>query len=188
LEVLTEHGLSDNDISLVKFSGINIIKGKIKVNPGAVIVNSCISNGAILGHDVVVTHSIIGENVHIYPNSIVPYAIVGKGTRIGANVVLARERLRGELEKRYSVVHKFLAEKRMVLYSTKFSALVGENSKLMINVSVHPGRRIGHHVTVFPKLNVFYNLPPFYKMIDENRFEFDQEEYQRYGRDWTHVY
>ena len=162
-ELLDNAGIVIEDLNTTLIRGIVFIGKGTQINPGAHIRNSIIGANVTVMTKAIVDHSIIGDGTIIYPDSIITYAIVGVKARIAANVTFAREKFRED----GISVHQFFTGRDIVTYTSRFSALIGDSSELMIGVTVNPGRRIGHHCKVYPNLTVKYNLPPRIIMEDE---------------------
>ncbi len=175
IKPLTEKQQSDKKLN---FEDLNKLI-KINIAGGVTIANSYIGAGSVIMEGSLVTHTVLGDFVVIYPQAVIPYSIIGMHTVIGSHVVIARERARaisvmtGKDEHRVELEtqkHKFLAGRIFVSYIERFGALIGEHCRIMIGVRINPGRRIGHHSRIRPGIAVYYNVPPYNELVNEETF------------------
>jgi len=127
-----------------------VIHGPVYIGPDSVIGNNClirdnshIGAGCIVGYSTEIKGSYIGDNCQFHMNYIGD-SVIGNGCSFGAGTVLANFRF-NEAHIKVNVEGKKLDTDYL-----KLGAIIGNNSKTGINVSVMPGIKIGPNSIVGP--------------------------------------
>lgn len=160
--VISRSAIVDKNVYIGKntrvFEGA-IIKGPSYIGNNCIIGNNTvirgytnIEDGAIIGTFTEVKNSICQENFHSHSNYI-GNSIFGKECRIGAGTITANRRL-----DRQDIKTEVKGEK--IDTGLDFlGAIVGENTRIGINVSLMPGVLIGSNSTIYPGTVVYKNIP-----------------------------
>ena len=145
-----------------------VIKGKVVVEDGAIISDFAILEGPVyIGKNAVVgsycilrnnsvleegaqierytdcARSIVGKNSHIH-SGFVGDSIIGEGVRIGANFITANKRLDR------SIVRTKIDIEMVSTGIVAMGAVIGNNSKIGINVSTMPGIVVSNDSIIEP--------------------------------------
>lgn len=135
-----------------------VIKGPCYIGENCLIGNNALireytnlENNILIGALAEVTRCIFQEDIHIH-SGYFGDSIFGKGCRIGAGTICANIRIdRGEIK---SVVKG----EKIGTGLDSLGAIIGENTKIGINVSLMPGVLIGSNCLIGPAAPVFENL------------------------------
>jgi bifunctional UDP-N-acetylglucosamine pyrophosphorylase/glucosamine-1-phosphate N-acetyltransferase len=137
-----------------------VIKGPCYIGDNCIIGNNSIireyvnlENNCLIGALAEVKNSIFQENCHTH-SGYFGDSIFGKNCRIGAGTITANLKIdRGEIKS------KVKSQKSKVDTGlNSLGAIVGENTKLGIHVSLMPGVLIGSNCQIFPNSLVFENI------------------------------
>ncbi|MDI6891272.1 MAG: hypothetical protein QMC83_10125, partial [Thermodesulfovibrionales bacterium] len=137
-----------------------VIKGPCYIGDNCIIGNNSlvreytnIEQGVLIGAFAEIARSIFQENVHCH-SGYFGDSIFGKGCQIGAGTITANVRIdRGEIKS------KVKSQKSKVNTGlNSLGAIVGENTKLGIHVSLMPGVLIGSNCLIYPNSVVFENI------------------------------
>lgn len=136
-----------------------VIKGPCYIGDNVIVGNNAIvreytnlEDGVMIGAGAEVTRSIFQENVHVH-SGYFGDSIIGKGTKIGAGTITANVRLdRGEIK-------ATVKGKRINTGIKNLGAIIGEETRIGINVSLMPGVLIGSNVNIGPHSLVSRNIP-----------------------------
>jgi len=113
-----------------------VIEGRVIVGPGTIIGPQCsIKGDVVIGRDCrlgrcEVDNSVIMNNVKAYHHSYVGHSIIGNRVNISAGFITANLRLDGA-----NIKVKGLGDS----CSSKLGALIGDDTKTMINACLMPG-------------------------------------------------
>ncbi len=143
-----------------------VIKGPCYIGENSVIGNNSVvrdycdlEKGALVGALAEIARVIFQKDVHIH-SGYFGDSILDSGCRIGAGTVAANISLdRGEIKAK--VQKQTGREKRTEMVGTGLRSLgiiIGQNSKIGINVSLMPGRMIGKDCAVGPGTVLMENL------------------------------
>lgn len=161
-----------------------VIKGSISLGEGSIIRSgSYIEGPVVIGrncdigpnsflrpHTAIDDHCHIGAGVEI-KNSIimsgtkVPHlsylgdSVIGCGCNLGAGTKIANLRLDGR------DVHATVGGKSISTGRRKFGAVIGDNTRTGINVTINPGAMIGNDVFVGPGAVVDGDIQPFARVF-----------------------
>lgn len=158
----------------------------VKIFEGAVVKGPCyIGNNAIIGNNSVVrdysdlegsvlvgafceaARVIFQEDAHVH-SGYFGDSIIDRGCRVGAGTITANARLDRD-EIKAQVKREKNGEKRMELVGTGLRSLgiiIGQNSKIGVNVSLMPGRMIGKNCVAGPGAVLMENLADGEKELD----------------------
>ena len=136
-----------------------VVRGPVYIGDNCTIGNSVvirantsIEDGALLGAFAEVKSSILQDNVHMH-SGYLGDSIVGKGCRMGAGMITANRRI-----DRQNIKVQVKGE-RIDTGLSYFGAVVGEDTKIGIHVSLMPGVLVGARVVVGPHSMVRENIP-----------------------------
>lgn len=118
----------------------------------SLVRDSAIERDCLIGAHCEIAKCAFGENVHVH-SGYFGDTIIGANCRIGAGMITANARL--DREEIKSVV---MGEK-VGTGLKSFGCVIGENTKLGINVSTMPGILIGSNCIVGPSVIVRENIP-----------------------------
>ncbi len=104
---------------------------------------SSIEEGAKVGHCAELKSSVVMENSKISHFSYVGDSVIGRNVNVGAGTVFANLRFDG---------------KEVVKGRRKLGAIVGDNVKIGVNVSLMPGVRIGANSLIYPGIVVYRDV------------------------------
>ncbi|MFA5746984.1 MAG: sugar phosphate nucleotidyltransferase [Candidatus Paceibacterota bacterium] len=142
-----------------------VIKGPCYIGDDSVIGNNSIvrdcdlENGAVVGALCETARTIFQPGVHVH-SGYFGDSILDSGCRIGAGTVTANARLDRE-EVKAQVKREKDGEKKVEMVGTGLKSLgiiIGQNSKIGVNVSLMPGRMIGKSCRVAPGTVLMENL------------------------------
>lgn len=102
-----------------------------------VIENSIIGNNCTIGEFSIVKRSIIMNGTNVPHLNYVADSIIGENCNLGAGTITANLKFTG------GNVRVNIKDKRIDSGKRKFGAIVGDNVKTGINVSIYPGVKIG---------------------------------------------
>jgi len=161
-----------------------VIKGNVVVGEGSVVrAGSYIIGPTIIGKNCVIgpncfirPYTSIGDNCHvgnaveiknsiIMSNTKVPHlnyvgdSIVGENCNFGAGTKIANLRLDGK------EIYVSVKGKKIPTGRRKFGAVVGDNVKTGINVSINVGTLIGNDVFIAPHVKVEGCIEPFTRVF-----------------------
>ena len=159
-----------------------VIRGPAYIGPNSVIGNnslvreySHIGSDCVVGYSTEVKGSYVGDRCWFHVNY-VGDSVIGEGCSLGANTVLANWRF-DEKNVSVAVEGEFIDSGR-----DKFGAIIGNNCRTGVNVSVMPGIRIGPNSIVGSHVCLTDDLEPDRMTIAEsahrtiiNPFKADQE-------------
>jgi len=135
------------------------LQGPIYIGKNSQIGPNCyikgpvsIGENCLLGQAVEIKNSIIGNNVKISHLSCVADSIIGENCNLGAGTIIANLRFDRKTI-RTMVNGKLIDTKRK-----KFGAILGDNVKTGINVSITPGLLIGSDSLIYPNSLVKKNV------------------------------
>ncbi len=103
---------------------------------------SCIGKGCKVGNAVEIKNSIIMDNSFVSHLSYVGDSIVGRNCNIGAGAIFANLRLDDK------TIGMNIRGKRIDSRRRKLGALVGDNAKLGVNVTIMPGKKIYPNILI----------------------------------------
>lgn len=160
--VISKNAIIDKNVYIganTRVSEGAIIKGPSYIGDNCVIGNNVVirnytnvEDGAVIGTFTEIKNSICQEDFHSH-SGYFGNSIFGKGCRIGAGTITANRRL-----DRKSIKAKIKKEK--IDTGLDFlGAVVGENTKIGVNVSLMPGVMIGSGSIVYPGTIVYKNVP-----------------------------
>jgi len=138
-----------------------VIKGPCYIGDNCIIGNNSLireytnlENNVLIGALAEVKNSIFQENCHTH-SGYFGDSIFGKNCRIGAGTITANLKIdRGE-----EIKSKVKSQKSKVNTGlNSLGAIVGENTKLGIHVSLMPGVLIGSNCLIYPNSVVFKNI------------------------------
>ncbi len=170
-------------------SGDVFIGENVKIYPTAVIEGpTYIGNGTIVRpHAWIRPNSIIGENcvigkgseiknVFIFNNSkigsncFVGDSVLGKGARVGSNVVLSNRRFDQK-----EIIVEF-NNKKVSTEMDKFSAVIGEYSRIGAGCVTSPGTLICKHSWITSGLSIYGTIPSDKLVMGKTNLEFKDKE------------
>lgn len=135
------------------------IEGPVYIGENCQIGPNCfirgpvsIGSGCLIGRAVEIGKSIIGDNSNSAHLSYIGDSIIGENCNLGAGTITANLRFD---EKN---VHSLVKGKLIDTQRKKFGAVLGNNVKTGINVSLMPGILIGSGSLIGPHSVVFQNL------------------------------
>jgi UDP-N-acetylglucosamine diphosphorylase/glucosamine-1-phosphate N-acetyltransferase len=136
------------------------IRGPVYIGPNSIIGTNAlvrdyshIGANCVIGYSTEVKGSYIGDGCWIH-SSYIGDSIIGKGCSFGAGTVLANFRFD---EQNISVV---VADEAINTGRDKLGAIIGDNCKTGVNVSVMPGTKIGPNSIVGSHVCLMKDLGP----------------------------
>ena len=146
---------------VVMGKGTVVEEGALIKGP-AIIGNSCfiaqgayiragviIGNNVKIGHSVEVKNSIILNNTRIAHFNYIGDSIIGNDVNFAGGAITANFRLDGE---KIRIKH---GGAKIEIGLTKFGVVVGDSSKIGVNVVLNPGTILSRNSKVFPLTSVF---------------------------------
>jgi bifunctional UDP-N-acetylglucosamine pyrophosphorylase/glucosamine-1-phosphate N-acetyltransferase len=137
-----------------------VIKGPCYIGNNCLIGNNSLireytnlENNVLIGSLAEVARSIFQEKIHCH-SGYFGDSIFGKGCKAGAGVVAANVRIdRGEIKSK-------IKEQKLKIKTglNSLGAIVGQNTKFGVNVSLMPGVLIGSNCQISPNSVVFENI------------------------------
>jgi glucose-1-phosphate thymidylyltransferase len=140
----------------------------------AIIENSYIGAGCVIGSHAVILDSTLVKNITVYPHATIEksiimeqskvyyhaevlHSIVGKEAIVGSGVKTPCQRLK-----------KMREEPAYVTYFTdigikkteKFGAIIGDYCQIGSGTVIHPGRRIGKQSNIYANCEILRNVKP----------------------------
>lgn len=140
-------------------SGAYIV-GPVKVGDGCDIGPNCfirpsttIGNNCHVGNATEIKNSVIFDNTNAAHLSYVGDTVIGEFCNLGAGTLIANLRHKKDPVK-MEIKGKIVSSKRR-----KLGAVIGDNTKTGINVSIYEGRKIGNGCGIGPGVIVDRNIP-----------------------------
>ncbi len=159
-----------------------VIRGPVYIGPNSVIGNnslvrdySHIGTDCVVGYSTEVKGSYIGDGCWFHMNYIGD-SVIGDGCSFGAGTVLGNLRFD---ERNISVR---MGDESVGTGLDKFGAIVGNNSKTGVHVSVMPGVRIGPNSIVGPHVCLTDDLEPDKLILAEPVHKTIRNRFQRESR------
>lgn len=132
------------------------ISGPCYIGENSIIGNNAlireytdIEKNCLIGANAEITRSIFQEDTNTH-SGYFGDSIFGRGCRIGAGAITANRRIDRK---------EIIAKSKIKTGLNSLGAIVGENTKFGINVSLMLGVLIGSNSKIYPKSVVFENLP-----------------------------
>ncbi len=160
------------------------IKGNVIIGEGTVIrAGSYIIGPVVIGRNCIIgpncfirPYTSIGDNCHIgacveiknsiiMSNTNVPHlnyvgdSVIGENCNLGAGTKIANLRLDG------GTIHATVKGRKVSTGRRKFGAIIGDNVKTGINVSINVGTMIGNDVFIAPSARVEGYIEPYSKVF-----------------------
>ena len=144
----------------VKIYPTAVIEGPVYIGNGTIIrphtwirPNSIIGENCVIGKGSEIKNVFIFNNAKIGSNCFVGDSILGKGARVGSNVVLANRRFDQK-----EIMIKVNGQK-VSTGTDKFAALIGEYSRIGASCVTSPGTLIGKHSWITSGLSIHGVIP-----------------------------
>ncbi len=115
-----------------------------KIGPFAYIRDSSIGNNCNIGIGTTVKNSVVGDNVNAKHLSYIGDSVVGNNVNFGSSTQIAN--LRFDNKNVLVRINGILKDSG----KRKFGAVIGDNVKTGVNVSILPGRVIENDAVIFP--------------------------------------
>ncbi|MEM7826909.1 MAG: sugar phosphate nucleotidyltransferase [Candidatus Aenigmatarchaeota archaeon] len=135
-----------------------VIRGPCYIGNNCVIGNNTlirdytnIEDNVVIGANCEVTRSIIQDNVHAH-SGYIGDSIIGRGCMIGAGIITANVRLDRE------EISTFVGREKIKTGLKSFGAVIGENTKIGVRVSIMPGVLIGYDCIIGPNMLIKDNV------------------------------
>jgi UDP-N-acetylglucosamine diphosphorylase/glucosamine-1-phosphate N-acetyltransferase len=148
-----------------------VIRGPAYIGPGSIIgTNALVRDYSHIGADCVIGYSTevkcsyIGDGCWIH-SSYIGDSIIGKGCSFGAGTILANFRFD---EHDISVM---VGDEAIDTGRDKLGAIIGDNCKTGVNVSIMPGIRIGPNSIVGPHICLTKDLGPEKMALPEPNYQ-----------------
>ena len=136
----------ENSVLKNCYIGDNVTIGNFSLIRDSVIENNC-----LIGAHSEIAKSIFQEDVHTH-SGYIGDSIIGAHSRIGAGIITGNVKLdRGEIK---TIVKREKVETKL----KSFGLVIGENTKVGINVSTMPGVLIGNNCIIGPTTLVKENV------------------------------
>jgi len=159
--------ISDN----VKVLENAVIRGPVYIGPGSIIGNNAlvrdyshIGADCVVGYSTEIKGSYIGDGCWMH-SSYIGDSIIGKGCSFGAGTVLANFRFD---EQNISVI---VGGEAIDTGRDKLGAIIGDNCKTGVNVSVMPGIKIGPNSIVGSHACLAKDLTPEKMIVSEPPYQ-----------------
>lgn len=162
LPKIVEFVLNNNRLKPVLIGSGTIVEEGALIKGPAIIGDNCfiahgayIRDGVIIGNDVKVGHSVEIKNSIVLNNSRIAHfnyigdSIIGNDVNFAGGAITANFRLDGAKIKIKN------NDKKIETNLTKFGAIVGDGSKIGVNVVLNPGTILSKNTKVFPLTSVF---------------------------------
>ena len=136
----------ENSVLKNCYIGDNTIVGNFSLVRDSVIENNC-----LIGAHSEIAKSIFQEDVHVH-SGYIGDSVISAHTRIGAGIITGNVRIdRGEIK-------TVVKGEKINTGLNSFGLVIGENTKLGINVSTMPGILIGNNCVIGPNTLVKENI------------------------------
>ncbi len=149
-DVIIEDGVKVFDHAVIQgpaYIGRNSI-----VANNALVRDSHLGDGCVAGYSTEIARSYLGDRVWTHTNYIGD-SVIGSGSSFGSGSVTGNLRLD---EGPISVV---IGEEKVACGSNKLGAIIGENVRIGINVSLMPGVKIGNNCFIGGGISVAKDVP-----------------------------
>jgi bifunctional UDP-N-acetylglucosamine pyrophosphorylase/glucosamine-1-phosphate N-acetyltransferase len=124
------------------------------IGPNAYLRNfATIGDSCHIGYGVEIKNSIVMDNTKIPHLSYVGDSIIGKNCNLGAGVLVGNLRLDNK-NVRMRIKGELVDSKRR-----KLGCVIGDNSKLGLNVMINSGRKVGCNCKIGPGVIIYSNIP-----------------------------
>ncbi|MHC1592403.1 MAG: bifunctional sugar-1-phosphate nucleotidylyltransferase/acetyltransferase [Candidatus Helarchaeales archaeon] len=134
-------------------------------NNSLIRLNSSIGKNVMIGFGVEIRNSIIFSGTEIGRISFIGDSIIGQNVEFRAGVQTSNlpifKKSRGEHEIMVKVDEEYLP-----VPLEKFGTLIGNNTLLCNNVSIHAGKTIGNDCVILPNTTIDVDIPPN-KLVNE---------------------
>jgi len=120
---------------------------------------TAIGNNCHIGNAVEIKNSIIMSNTNVPHLNYVGDSVIGENCNLGAGTKIANLRLDGK------TIYVTIKGKKISTGRRKFGAILGDNVKTGINVSINVGTLIGNDVYIAPSVRVDGYVEPFSKLF-----------------------
>ncbi len=143
----------------------------IRIGNGVYIDGPCVfGKGCIIHNNVSIHNSYLGNDVEIYPNAeiinsiimsgskifhktLVPYSILGENVVISNNSSIACHPL--------SKNAKYYSDDEIIAHDKRFGVLIGDFTKIGMDVKLEHGRKIGTNCNIDPKNYIQIDIPEY---------------------------
>lgn len=161
VKYLLDKNLGDQKVHVGKntkiFEGA-IVKGPCYIGDNCMIGNNVLvreytdlEDGAVVGAQSEVTRCFFQEGAHMH-SGFLGDSILGRNCRVGAGTIT------GNLRLNRNEISSIIKGEKVMTGLNSLGAIVGENTKIGINVSLMPGVLIGSDCVVGPASVVFENI------------------------------
>jgi len=161
IKYLFDKNLKDQKVHIGKntkvFEGA-VIKGPCHIGDNCIIGNNAVvrdytdlEDGAVVGAQSEVARCLFQEGAHMH-SGFLGDSILGKDCRIGAGTITGNLRLKRD------EISSVIKGEKVMTGRKALGVIVGENTKIGINVSLMPGVLIGSRSVVGPASVVFENI------------------------------
>ncbi len=132
--------------------GCCVLKKNCRIRDYAQVVSSVIGENVFIDSFSIVDHSIIMKDTNIFCHSMIAYSIIGKKVTIGGNTFTACQRLsiNSKSSEKQKIVGVYYTDNHRIRYTDRFSAIIGDNTQIGMNVSIQPGKKIGKKCIIYP--------------------------------------
>ncbi|NQU67230.1 MAG: hypothetical protein HQ510_04740 [Candidatus Marinimicrobia bacterium] len=139
--------------------GCCVLKSGCRIMEHSHVIDSIIGENVFIDTFTLVDHSIIMRNTKIYTHGIIPYSVIGEACVLGSRNTIACQTIRGpeysmKTNKAYG---EFFSNTRVIKYFDHFGAIIGDGTKVGMNVTVQPGRKIGSNCIIYPGTEIRRN-------------------------------